>query len=297
MLVVKTLPDGTRLEEGKGGLERVVLATKDGEGHVYLHGAHVAHFQPRGAKPVLWLSRESQFVSGSPGKPIRGGIPLCFPWFGAKAGQPEAPAHGFARLLPWSLEAVDSEPAGGLRASLTLGSSDATRRFSPDEFAARLVVSVSHTLQLELHVRNTGRTPFRFEEALHTYFAVADARRITLAGLEGASYLDKTDAMARKTLGSSPLTLGGETDRVFGGHSGRITIDDPVWGRRIGISRTGSRTAVVWNPWIAKARAMPDFGDDEWPQMVCVESANALDDAVILAAGGTHVLTTTIEVV
>jgi len=294
---MKTLPDGARLEKGKGDLQRLVLETAEGEAHVYTHGAHVAHFQPKGAKPVLWVSRESAFVAGSPGKAIRGGIPVCFPWFGPKTGQPEAPIHGFARILPWSLGGVEPDPYGGLRAALTLGSDQHTRRFFPHDFAARLVVSVSRVLWLELELRNTGTTPFSFEQALHTYFAVGDARRIGITGLEGAGYLDKTDAMARKTLGSSPLTLTGETDRVFGGHSGRITIDDPAWGRRIGIARTGSKTAVVWDPWIAKAKAMPDFGDDEWPEMVCVESANAQDDAVTLAPGASHVLTTTIELV
>jgi glucose-6-phosphate 1-epimerase len=294
---MKTLPEGARLEKGKGGLERLVLETGESEAHVYMHGAHVAHFQPKGARPVLWVSRESAFVSGSAGKPIRGGIPICFPWFGPKAGQSEAPAHGFARLLPWSLDGVEPDPDGGLRATLALASDESTLRFFPDDFAARLVVSVSRVLRLELGVRNTGTAPFSFEEALHTYFAVGDVRRIGITGLEGAAYLDRTDAMARKTLGVSPLTIAGETDRVFGGHSGRVTIDDPAWGRRIDITRTGSRTAVVWNPWIEKARAMPDFGDDEWPEMACVESANALDDAVTLAPGVSHTLTTVIELV
>ena len=294
---MKTLPDGARLEVGKGGLERLALAAAGGEVHVYRHGAHVTHFQPEGARPVLWLSRQSQFSGGRPGKPIRGGVPVCFPWFGPKAGEPEAPLHGFARTLPWSLEGVLPGSGGGLRALLRLGPDDVTRRFFPHDFEARLEVSVSRVLRLELAVRNTGATPFTFEEALHSYFAVGDARRIGIAGLEGAGYLDKTDAMARKTLGSAPLAIAGETDRVFSSHSGRITIDDPAWERRIAIDRGGSRTAVVWNPWVAKAKAMPDFGDDEWPEMVCVESANTHDDAVALAPGESHVLTTTIEVV
>jgi glucose-6-phosphate 1-epimerase len=288
---MQTLPDGARLEKGKGGLERLVLAGAEGEGGVYLHGAHVAHFQPKGARPVLWVSRQSQFTMG---KPIRGGVPVCFPWFGPKAGEPTAPVHGFARLRPWLLEQVEPDASGGLRAALRLAADDETRRFFPHDFVARLLVSVSRVLRLELEVRNTGATPFRFEEALHSYFAVGDARRLAIGGLEGAGYLDKADAMARKTL-LAPLAITGETDRVFGGHSGRIAIDDPVWGRRIGIARTGSKTAVVWNPWTAKAKAMPDFGDDEWSEMVCVESANALDDAVTLEPGASHLLTTTIE--
>ena len=287
-----TLPEGARLESGRGGLQRLVLDGAGGEVHVYTHGANVTHFQPQGERPVLWLSAHSAFESGTPGKPIRGGVPICFPWFGPK---PDSPIHGVARLLEWRIAAVEVV-GSGLRAVLTLGANDYTRAHFAGAFDLQLAVTADRTLGLELRVRNTGVEAFRFEEALHTYFAVGDVRRVTLSGLEGATYVDKTDGGARKTVGNEPLAFSAETDRVFPGVEGSITIHDPEWQRRVLVGRSGSRTAVAWNPWIAKAKAMPDFGDDEWTGMVCVESANALDDAVTLAPGAQHTLTTTIAV-
>lgn len=135
-----------------------------------------------------------------------------------------------------------------------------------------------------------------FEEALHPYFAVSDVRQVRIRGLEGVSYLDKTAAMARKPGEAEPIAIAAETDRVYLGTSGPVAIEDPGWHRRIVIGKSGSSTTVVWNPWIAKAKTMPDFGEDEWIEMVCVESANAADDAITLAPGATHVMAATIEV-
>ncbi len=269
-----------------------MLDAEEASAHVYRHGAHVSHFQPRGERPVLWVSEHSQYA---PGKPLRGGVPLCFPWFGPKQGDTTAPLHGFARILPWHLVSVEKDPAGELLAELALRSDDATRPHFAHAFELRLAVTVGRRLRMALTVLNAGDQPFVFEEALHTYFAVGDARRLAITGLAGAGYLDKADGGARKTLGPAALTIAGETDRVFGGHEGAIAIVDAAWARTIEIARTGSSTAVVWNPWQAKAKAMPDFGDDEWTAMVCVESANALADAVTLAPGASHTLATTIE--
>lgn len=286
------LPEGARLEPGRGGLERLVLATAQAELHVYRHGAHVTHFQPVGERPLLFLSRQSQF---SAGKPIRGGVPICFPWFGPKADDAAAPLHGFARLAEWALVSVERGADGALAATLELRSDESTQRLFPHAFTARLVVIAGRELRLALAVRNEGEQPFRFTEALHSYFAVGDARQLRITGFERARYVDKTDGGALKALGDGPLAIAGETDRVFGGHSRPVVIEDPAWHRRIRVERTGSATAVVWNPWVAKAKTMPDFGDDEWTEMVCVESANALDDAVTLPPGVSHELATTIR--
>jgi D-hexose-6-phosphate mutarotase len=289
------LPDGATLEKGSGGLERLAITTRESRAQIYLHGAHVAHFQPEGARPVLWVSRQSNFVSGTPGKPIRGGIPVCFPWFAQRKSDPTAPMHGFARLLTWRLGEVTHDPAAGARATLHLSSSDFTRGMYAHDFEVSLTVTVNARLTIEFAVRNTGATPMTFENALHSYFAVGDSRQIAITGLEGAPYIDKVDGWARKTE-TTPIAIAGETDRHYLGAKGKVTIVDPVWQRRIGISKSGSATTVVWNPWIAKAKALPDFGDDEWPEMVCVETTNALDDAVTLAPGATHVTEATIAI-
>ena len=239
---------------------------------MYLHGAHVAHFQPAGERPVLWMSGESRFESG---KPIRGGVPICFPWFGPKAGAADAPQHGLVRTRPWALRAVTPED-GRLRVSLD--------------------VAVGPSLSLTLTVRNPGPLPFTFEEALHSYFAVSDVRQVLLHGLEGVGFVDKTAAGARRPGDAGPIAITAETDRVYLGTEARVTIEDSGWERRIVVSKSGSRTTVVWNPWVAKGKAIPDFADHEWPGMVCVETANALDDAVSLAPGQSQATTATIEV-
>jgi glucose-6-phosphate 1-epimerase len=296
---MQPLPDGVRIEKGSGGLERITLATPGGEGHVYLHGAQVTHFQPAGARPVLWMSRRSFFEGGRPGKPIRGGVPICFPWFGPKAGAgapSSAPAHGVARLLPWTFADAAVDEHGNARATLRLDSDEYTRGLYPHDFSATFRVTVGAQLKMELAVTNTGAASMAFEEALHTYFALSDVRRIGITGLEGAPYLDKVEAFARKRGEAGPIAIAAETDRVYPGALGTVTIVDSDWQRRIVVHKSGSATTVVWNPWVDKARAMPDFGDDEWKEMVCVESANAGDDVVTLAPGATHVITTTVDV-
>jgi D-hexose-6-phosphate mutarotase len=286
-------PDGARLETGPGGLAQLVLQAAEGEAHVFLQGAHLSHFQPKGERPVLWMSAESRFETG---KPIRGGVPVCFPWFGAKAGAPEAPPHGFARILTWAVSAVAREPDGSLRAVLDLSPGAAARGGFPHELALSLSVSVGRSLRMALTARNANGAAATVEEALHSYFAVSDVRQVRIHGLEGVGYLDKTTAMARRPGEAGPIAISAETDRVYLGATGTVTIEDPGWRRRIVVSKSGSATTVVWNPWIAKAKAMPDFGDDEWTGMVCVETANAGSDAVTLAPGASHVMAATLEV-
>jgi len=291
---MKRYPEGARLETGPGGLERLVLQAAEGEAHVFLQGGHISHFQPNGEKPVLWMSGESRFEAG---KPIRGGVPVCFPWFGPKAGAPEAPMHGFARILTWAVSAVTREWDGSLRAVLELSAEAAARGGFPHELALSLSLTVGSSLRMALSVRNVNGAAATFEEALHSYFAVSDVRQVRIRGLEGVGYVDKTAAMASKPGEAGPIAITAETDRVYHGTAGTVTIEDPGWHRRIVVGKAGSATSVVWNPWVAKAKAMPDFGDDEWTGMVCVETANTGDAAVTLAPGATHVMTAAIEVV
>ena len=278
-----------RFESGAGGLTRAVITTPDAEAHVYLHGAHVTHYQPTGQSPVLFMSRASHFA---PDKPIRGGIPVIFPWFGPRAGDASAPAHGFARTLDWSL--VETKPIGSaVGLTLALQSSEATRRWFPHDFELRYVITVGATLEVSLEVRNRSTTNFTFEEALHTYLSVSDVRAARIVGLDSRTFIDKT-ASAARTQQSGPIRIERETDRVYLDTLDEVTVHDP--GRQIIVRKTGSRTTVVWNPWIAKAKAMADFGDDEWPAMLCIETANAADNAVTLAAGQSHVMSASVHV-
>mgnify|MGYP005841810521 CR=1 FL=1 len=280
-------------ETGQGGLVRAAMRSPAADAHVYLHGAHVTHYHPRGTAPVLFMSARSAFESG---KPIRGGVPVIFPWFGPRKDDPSSPMHGLARLTGWSPAASRQLDNGAVELSLQLASGPETRRLWPHDFCLRYIVRVGSALEMALEVANTSSRDFSFEEALHTYFAVGDVRQVQVRGLEGCDYLDKTDNFARKNQGDAPVNISAETDRVYLDTASACTIDDPALSRRIVIEKSGSGNSVVWNPWVAKAKAMPDFGDDEWPGMICVETCNVGPSAVQLPAGRTHRMSASIRV-
>ena len=284
---MQKLPDGVRLEEGQGGLKRLAIQTAQAEAEIYLHGAHVTRFQPKGQKPVLFMSAKSIF---EPGKPLRGGVPICFPWFGARqGGQPGSP-HGFARLIEWELVSAEAAKDGAVEVRLRLVSNEATRALWPGEFVADYRVKVGATLGLELQVRNTGSQPLRIEEALHTYLAVSDVKQVSIDGLAGVSYFTAVGTPRTETEGAAPIRLTAETDRVYLNTQSTCVAHDPGWQRKLVVEKTGSNASVVWNPWIAKAKAMPDFGDDEWPFMLCIETCNVREQAVTIAPGQSHTM-------
>lgn len=274
-----------RFEAGPNGLIRAVVATPQAEAQVYLYGAHATHYQPRGERPVLFMSAHSWF---EPGKPIRGGVPIVFPWFGPRVGDPAAPMHGFARLAEWQMESARQATDGSVTLVLGLDASRAVHPAWPHGCELRYRVSVGSTLGLVLEVRNCCAQAITFEEALHTYLAVSDVRQVSIVGLAGTQYLDKTDGMRRKMEGPEPIRITGETDRVYLNTQTTCIVDDPAGGRRLLVEKRSSSVTVVWNPWIAKAHAMPDFGNDEWPQMLCLETCNAADHAVTLPPGHRH---------
>jgi D-hexose-6-phosphate mutarotase len=292
-LAPPALPPSVRLEPGQGGLPRLLVSNAHATAEIYLHGAHVTAWQPKGQSPVLWLSRESAFAAG---KPIRGGIPICFPWFGAHATDKAAPGHGYARLDDWTL--VDArDDAAGTTLAFELSSGQHAWPAWPHAVAVTYRVTIGATLGLAFDVRNTGAAAITFEEALHTYFAVQYVREVAISGLEGVDYLDKVDNMARRHQGPAPIRFTAETDRIYLATQATCTIHDPGRRRRLVIAKSGSDTTVVWNPWVDKARAMPDFGDLEWPEMVCVETCNVDAHAVRLDPGARHAMTAAIEVV
>ncbi|HZL35438.1 MAG TPA: D-hexose-6-phosphate mutarotase [Tepidisphaeraceae bacterium] len=279
------IPDVADIVEGSNGLPRISVRAPVADAHIYLHGAHVTHFQPTGRKPVLFLSAESRF---EPGKAIRGGVPIIFPWFGAKVGDPAAPMHGFARTAPWELTAVRQAAGGAISVVLELRSSELTRQLWPHDFRLVYTVGVGKKLELMLEVQNLCANEFAFEQALHTYLAVGDVRTVSVDGLAGRDYLDKTDGMQRKTQSPGAVTITGETDRVYLNTPEVVTVTDPAFDRRLSIEKEGSASTVLWNPWSDKARALADLADDEWTRMLCVETANVDQNAVKLTPGASH---------
>jgi D-hexose-6-phosphate mutarotase len=278
------------IDAGRGGLPRIAIAAHGAAAEIYLHGAHVTQYTTPGGKPLLFLSKASRFAAG---QAIRGGVPLIFPWFGPNAADASLPAHGFARTQTWRLRSITPEP-DRVVVDLALAPSDVTRRLWPHEFELSFRVSVGRALEMALRVHNPGTAAFKFEEAMHSYFAIADVRQLTIHGLAGREYLDKVQKGARLRQGVEPITITGETDRVYLDTPDPVTVNEPD-GRTITVAKSGSLATVVWNPWIAKAKAMADFGDDEWPEMLCIETANAAGNAVTLAPGAEHVMTATVS--
>lgn len=269
------VPGVVKIDEGRGSLPRLTVTSELASAEIYFHGAHLTAFQPRGTKPVLFMSGESHF---DPAKPIRGGVPVIFPWFGPKVGSPESPAHGFARIRPWDLESCAVQADGAVRAVFSLAADAAT---------LRMTFTLAQSLEMEMEVRAEG-APISFEQALHTYFVVGDVRQVSVEGLQGVEYIDKVEGFKRKTQSAEPIRISGETDRVYLQTRSTCVIRDPVLGRTLTVEKEGSGTTVVWNPWIAKAKAMPDFGDEEWPKMICVETANVGDGSIRLEPAQTH---------
>ena len=281
------------VEAGIEGLSRVRVSGARADAELYLQGGHLTRWQPHGVAPVLFLSSRAVYA---PGTAIRGGVPVIFPWFGLHATDRRAPTHGFARVCPWRLVSSGLGPDGAVVLELALDDDAATRRVWPPAFTLRYRVSVADTLHLALEVVNASAAPFTFEAALHTYLAVGDVETVAITGLQDTPYIDKVDAFARKRHGAGPLRLTGETDRVFLGTRARCVVEDRALGRRLVLDKTGSATTVVWNPGPGRAREIADLEPDGWRRMLCVETANAADDAVTLPAGERHEMTATLGV-
>jgi glucose-6-phosphate 1-epimerase len=277
------IPGIARVVEGNGGLAKVVVASPDAAGEMYLHGAHVTSWRPASAQEVLFLSSQSLWQDG---KAIRGGIPICFPWFGGKADDAKAPAHGFVRSKAWQLESI-ARGGDGVTVSMFTESNAATKQWWLADFHLVHRVTYGSELTLELVLRNTGSTPLRFEEALHTYFHVGQIQKVRVQGLNGIEYLDKTDSNRRKTQQGS-IEIVSETDRVYLNTPGTIELEDNSLNRHLEIAKENSANTVVWNPWIAKAHALADFGDAEWTQMICVEACNVADSTIEVSPGQQH---------
>jgi glucose-6-phosphate 1-epimerase len=280
--------------EDQAGMTVVRVTLPAASATVYLHGAHLTEWTPAGQKPVLFLSERSEF---KPDKAIRGGVPICFPWFGGRTfgGRPDgkpSPSHGFARVAEWEFAFAGMVPGEGgdrLNLTFTLVPSDLSRSMGFDYFSAVFEVIIGSTLTMRLTTANPGTEPLHYEEALHAYFAVGDVRQTTMTGLEGATFFDKTDGLKQKQAPDGPLRLAGETDSVFPANAAPVTIHDELCKRVIKIEKSGSNSTIVWNPWSTLAAKLADLGELGWPGFVCVEAANTAADAITLKPGETHV--------
>lgn len=294
------LPDILSFDEPHAGMTRARIHTAHCDAELYLQGAHLTHWKPAGAEPVLFLSEQSAFA---PGKAIRGGIPIIFPWFGAPASSPvhtpaDAPSHGFARTGSWTLRFA-ALAGDDLHLSLTLDRDPSVPgMFSALQLGADFVIG--STLQIRLVVLNTapgeGAAEAHFEEALHTYFHVGDLAGVSVEGLAGTNYLDKTENFTRKKETQTEIHFHGEIDRPYLNTSGPVTLIDQGLRRRIELHKHHSETTVVWNPAAELTSRLPDLAADAWRHFVCIEAANAAENALALKPGEAHTMSVQITV-
>lgn len=283
------IPGVAQITTGNGGLAKVEVTAPSASAEIYLHGAQLTSWQPAGSSEVIFVSRRSRWEDG---KAIRGGIPVCFPWFRGKADDSKAPAHGFARTRSWELASI-AQSGEDIIVALAAAADDASRQWWPYDCQLQHRITVGSELQLELIVTNTGSVPFLFEEALHTYHSVSNVESIRVAGLDGVAFLDNQDGNRQK-LQQGDLIFTKATDNAYLNTAAPVEIIDPGMQRCIRLDKHGSLSTVTWNPWKEFASALSDLGDDEWRQMVCVEASNILGNAVTLAPGATHTMTAVI---
>lgn len=284
------IPGVAQIAAGRGDLAKIDITTPAAQAEIYLQGAHLTSWHPANSEEVIFLSKQARW---EPGKAIRGGIPICFPWFRGKQDDPKAPAHGFARTKTWQIASIVQEKDSVI-VTLELESDESTRQWWPHEFRLSYRVSIGLELSLELVVINTGTDPVRFEEALHTYHSVGEVEKIRIAGLDQTVFLDNTNAN-REVLQTKDVIISGPVDSAYLNTQATLELVDPVLHRRMRIEKENSLTTVVWNPGKQGAEALADLGNDEWRQMVCVEACNIRDYAVNLLPGEEHRMVATIR--
>lgn len=266
------IPDALTFVQHSSNLIQGQIDTSACTGSFFLLGGHVAAFEPKsGRHPVLFMSDEAVFEVG---KPIRGGVPICFPWFGPNKVDSSLPSHGLARIQPWNvLRTQQSQEAVVVELGLDLPPYDLLLR-----------IDFGQSLTMTLTITNVSKVDQQCEVALHTYFSLGDVAKCRIGGLENAPFLDQLTRLDHLA-SHNPITFTKETDCIYRGEVGHVKICDQSWNRTITVEQCGSKSTVVWNPWIEKSKRLTDFGDQEYLKMCCVETANIAPDVIRLASG------------
>jgi len=277
-----------RFVRDETGLDYIEIDNDLATAKIALQGGHVMEWQPKSQKhPVLWLSSNARYV---PGRSIRGGIPICWPWFGAHPTDSTLCPHGFARVMPWQLVDTETMRNGATRLVLQMLEPAESKRQLSYPHLLVLTITIGETLRLDLATTNKADHPFVVGEALHTYFQVSDVASIHIQGLEDTLYADKVFNYERR-VETSDVKFNGEFDRVYLNTNADCVIHDAGLNREIRIAKSGSQSTVIWNPWAEKAQQMVDMGaPDEWRKMICVETANALENSVVISPNRTHTM-------
>lgn len=272
-----------RKDLGPGHLPVLSIANDYAECTVFLYGAHVASFKPRGAADVLFISPHSLFVEG---KPIRGGIPICFPWFGKHSGWEDLFLHGLVRTQMWKLQEATDEADGSTALVLRTCDDEYTRSVWPYRFSLQLTISIAQTLKLVLQVTNADTQAFTFEEGFHTYLSIGSLRECSVSNLDGCTAVDCADSN-REYVQTGPVTVSGEFVRIFSGIGPVVTLQDAALRRSIHMEQQNLKQVCIWNPGEVRALENPEVME-VWDTYLCVEHVNCHDGALLLEPGGTH---------
>ncbi|MCQ4348529.1 D-hexose-6-phosphate mutarotase [Pseudomonas stutzeri] len=271
------------------------IRTRDANLLIAEQGAQILSYRRGDAPPLIWLSERAR---GLRGQSVRGGVPVCWPWFGDLARNPAAllaqyrgdaaPFHGLVRNLPWECREslIDGDE---VRLRFACPQAESGLPDWPQAVDVELEIRLAQRLHLQLHSHNRGQRPVWISQALHSYFAVSDIHRVSVTGVEGHSYIETLDGW-RECRQDGALLFGGETDRIYLNLPSRLELQDAGWQRRLCLESRASRSAVLWNPWIDKAQRLAQFAPDAWQRMLCIETANVLEDCIELAAGASHSL-------
>lgn len=268
---------------GKGDFPYIQITNDYATALISIYGGQVVAFQPKDAvQDLMFLSDNAYYKTG---KAIKGGVPICWPWFGPDPEGAGRASHGFARNRPWQVLATEPLPTGETKVTLGFSDTDETQAIWPYAFELALEIVVGNALALTLISRNRGDRPFNITQALHTYFTVGDITQTTVTGLDGTQYIDKVDNGQVKPQ-TGPVTIASEVDRIYTGVPNELVINDAALNRRIRITSSGSKTAVVWNPWSEISVKMADLDDQDYTRFICVETTNAADDVITVPAQG-----------
>ncbi|MFA5327323.1 MAG: D-hexose-6-phosphate mutarotase [Prolixibacteraceae bacterium] len=262
----------------------VTVSNKFADADICLYGAHVTSFRPQNAMDILWMSPDSYFEVG---KPIRGGIPVCFPWFGPHKTDPEKPQHGFGRLMYWDIVSTSSKPSGETEVVLQLCSSDETKAYWDYDFCAGMTIVVGRKLEVTLKVTNTSAEPFEYSCALHSYYNISALENIAIEGLQQTTYYNQLTG-ENGIQEEEILHIQEPTTRHYLNTIVPVVIDDQIFRRRIKAEKLGSKVTTVWNPGEDACAAISDLPDDAFHAFVCVEATNAFNFPIGLQPGGSH---------
>ncbi|MGF1588562.1 MAG: D-hexose-6-phosphate mutarotase [Pleurocapsa sp.] len=270
--------------EGKGGFPVIEISNEHAQATISVYAGQVLSFKPVNQSEVMFVSSKAYYQSG---KAIKGGAPICWPWFGRDPEDKGRSSHGFVRNRLWQMRHVTSTQDGATQVRMGLVDTAATRKIWDYSFDVAIAITVGSSLTIELITQNTGQESFSLTQALHTYFQIADINQVAVLGLAGKTYLDKVDGGQQKTQAGT-VTFAGECDRIYLDVPSELMIEDRAWNRKIKVTATNSKTAIVWNPGADISANMADLGDQDYMNFVCVETANAANEIIEVAAGDSY---------